>query len=80
MPVISLSWGFWVSIWIVQCLLKLRLRPNTKPEVLVKVWAHSPTLTLNLAMSKLKEKITEVGKHIIQKGKKQTRKQHLKEK
>lgn len=27
-------WGFWVSIWIVQGLLKLRLKPNTKPEVL----------------------------------------------
>ena len=31
---ISLSWGFWVSILIVQCLLKLRLKHNTKPEVL----------------------------------------------
>lgn len=59
---ISLSWGFWVSIWIVQCLLKLYLRPNTKPEVLSeRITGAFPNSYIKPQMEQIKKKKHGLG-------------------
>ena len=71
---ISLSWGFWVSIWIVQCILKLRLRPNTKPEVLSeRIMGAFPNSYIKPQMEQIKKT------HHSKKEKKTKNKKHKKQ-